>query len=168
MIKPCSIIIFQLNFFYLVFPALVPLFSPALSHKSRLCHLWWHQKQKTWNLNKGYVTWVDSTLLVFKRKEVSFSKRWVNIIVKKSKSSEKTYIIKGVVFKLSFGLHCFEISVFFTMLLSTCCVFVFVQFVFSIRGSFMDFPLECEFKQTFYWYRSILQLYTFLFLYLHF
>ena len=120
------------------------------------CHIspdsliyWWHQKQKTWNLNKGYGTWVDSTLLVFKRREVSHSKRWVNNSVKKSKSLEKTYIKKGDVFKFSFGLHCFDISViFFTMLLSTCCVFVFVQFVSSIRVSSMDFPLECEFKQT--------------------
>ena len=39
MIKPWWFISFQLDFLYLVFIALVPLFSPALWHKSRLRHL---------------------------------------------------------------------------------------------------------------------------------
>ena len=39
MIKPWWFISFQLDFLYLVFIALVPLFSPALWHKSWLRHL---------------------------------------------------------------------------------------------------------------------------------
>ena len=39
MIKSWWFISFQLDFWYLVFIALVPFFSPALWHKSRLCHL---------------------------------------------------------------------------------------------------------------------------------
>ena len=114
MIRLWWFIRFHLWVFYLVFIAFVPLFSPAMWHRSRLLsspggiktkHLKPHQRL--------YGSWVDF-ILQFSKTKRSFRayETKVQICEKKLMSLKKTYIILVVVFKWSFGLHWFELKVF--------------------------------------------------------
>ena len=134
MIRLWWFIRFQLWVFYLVFIAFVPLFSPAMWHRSRLLsspggiktkHLKPHQRL--------YGSWDDFSLQ-FSETKRSFRAYETNVQIceKKLISIKKTYIILVVVFKWSFGLHWFELNVFSAIFFGSTTFNKLTFFVFPI------------------------------------
>ena len=138
--------------------AFVPLFSPAMWHKSRLLSS--PDGIKTKHLKpqqRLYESWIDFSLQFSKTKQnFLFYETIVQVcekieIIKKSLLHIRSCIL--VVFRVTW----FELNVKFlqfssALLLSTCLFFSFFHFVFSILSNLIDFLLKREPKQTFYWY----------------